>query len=193
MLENDLFKKGYRGEVIISVAKFNAFTYIEKIANTTSVYKSRIHFTIDAESNNICGVIKKLQFTYNRNVVWGSGGSSCWPNKINNNTYNLASMNADTGVIGMSYIWTLDFKSSLRDAAPYFNGIITNYPGRLYEIVTKELNMSLATVSDTIPSATSVDVVTSSTYKCSGNILSPTNILLLLLIPSLLVNLKITF
>ena len=167
LLENSLFKNGYPGEVIVGVAKFNAFSYIERIAKTNSAYKNRIHFAIDQEKNNIGGVIRKLQFSYNRNVVWGSGITACWVNPLSSKTYQLAAMNKGAGVIGISYIWTLDKKSSMRRAALYFNGIITNYPGHLYKIITQELHMTLAKPSDKIPAATSTHILTSTSgYKC---------------------------
>ena len=170
LLEYSLFKKGYPGEVIVGVPKFNAFSYIERIAKTDSVYKNRIHFSIDQEKNDISGVIRKLQFSYNRNVVWGSGITSCWYNPLTYKTYKLAAMNKGAGVIGMSYIWTLDKKSSMKIAARYFNGIITNYPGDLYKIITQELHMTLAKPSDKIPAATSTHILTSTRgYTCDCN------------------------
>ena len=167
MLENNLFGNGYLGEVIVGVPKLNAFKYIERIAQTDSRYKNHIHFSIDEEKNDISGVIRKLQFSYNRNVVWGSGVTSCWINPVSFKTYKLAALNKGSGVIGMSYIWTMDKESSMRKAARYFNGIITNYPGHLYKIITQELHMTLAKPTDSIPAATSNDILTSiRDYKC---------------------------
>ena len=144
MLEDNLFKHGYNGEVIVGVPKFDAYTYIYHIAKTASTYKSRIHFTVDQEKNNIIKVITKLQYSYNRNVVYGSGISACWFDPLSDTTRKLAAINKGAGVIGMAYTWTIDKRSKLEKAAHYFNGIITNKPGVLYDIIKNKLHITLA-------------------------------------------------
>merc|ERR1719193_2336970 len=49
----------------------------------------------------------------------------------------------------MSYIWTLDKTKSLEKAIRFFDGIVTNYPGRLYDMLRKR-NIKLAKPNELI-------------------------------------------
>lgn len=159
LLENELFGKGYVGQVIIGAGKFSSLPYIAKISETTSIYKDKIHFTIDEEDMLLTK--KTLDRLSNKNVVYNFGVTHCSPKKAASTKFSkLAAINKVKGVWGMTYVWTIDWPSSLANYINYFNGIITNHPGRLAKVV-REKNIRLATPNDVIPPATSKVAVTS--------------------------------
>ena len=168
-LNTQLFGSNFQGKVIIGSPKINTFSYLEAAAGEarTSQYKSRLYYTIDLEKNNIVDTLRKLHTLPTSNIVYGTGISSCAPRwLIDDSTLELALMNKASGVVGMSYIWTLDRTSSMKHYLPYVQGLMTNYPGDLDDVL-REAGIKLATPSSTIPAATSSSVITStSDLKC---------------------------
>ena len=66
----------------------------------------------------------------------------------------------------MTYTWSIDLWKTMDYYTNYFNGIITNYPGSLTELLKKK-GIRQATPSDTILASSSSDVVTDpSSYLC---------------------------
>lgn len=164
-----LFGAGYGGKVIIGILKLSALPYLEAVINeaSRSVFKNRIYFTIEGEQNKIVDVLKQLHSLPTQNIVYGTGSSSCnpfWP--INDTTFQLAAINKVRRVSGMSYSWTVDKTSRMKFQMNFLQGIMTNYPGKLYDLLV-ENGVELASQSSTIPVATNADVVTStSEYSC---------------------------
>ena len=157
-----LFNENYGGKVIIGILHFSALPYLESVINEAnkSPFKERIYFTIENEENNITGVLETLHSLPTANIVYGTGLSSCVPLlQIEDKTLELAEINKARGVTGMSYMWTVDKESRMEHYIDYLQGIMTNYPGRLYDILMKK-GIVLANQASTIPVATSSDVIT---------------------------------
>ena len=126
-LDRNLFSYGYRGKVIIGSAKMETFDYIEaavKAANQ-SRNRDRYFFTFDDEDEDYQGVMSTLSRLTNRRV-YATGISAC-----GSDTFYIAMQSGvigrNKGENGMTYIWTIDKESSMRE---YINlgvqGIITN-------------------------------------------------------------------
>ena len=81
LLDENLFKKGFKGEIIIGAPKFVSFPYIESLTGCLTHIKphlkARIHFTIDQES--MANTIKKLDFSWHQNLVYNIGITVCAP------------------------------------------------------------------------------------------------------------------
>lgn len=165
-----LFGANYGGRVIIGTLRFSALPYLESVIKEAqnSKYRDRMYFTVENEENGIVEVLKTLHALPTANIVYGTGSSSCnpiWP--IKDATLELASINTARGVTGISYFWTVDNVSRMKEGIKYLQGIMTNYPGVLYDMLI-ENGIELATQSSTIPVTTSSDVITNtSMYNCS--------------------------
>ena len=168
-LNNDLFGANFKGKVIIGSPKLNTLPYLEAAVGEarTSQYKSRIFYTIDLEKNNIVNTLRDLHTLASTNIVYGTGISACAPGwLIKSSTLELAALNKANGVSGLTYLWTLNSKSSMKRYLPYVQGIMTNYPADLDEVL-REAGIKLATPSSTIAPSTSSSVITStSSFKC---------------------------
>jgi len=168
-LEDQLFKKGYKGNVIVGGPKFDSLPYVKKVSQIThaSPYHKQTFISIDMEDNNIGGVINRLKSAYpaNQNVVFGTGVSACAPSPITKQTHKLSAINSAKGAVGMTYTWTLDKDSSLSEAIQYYDGIMTNYPGALHDIL-KEKNIKLAQPGDLIKPSTRSAITSMSGRAC---------------------------
>ena len=168
-LDTNLFGSGYKGKVVIGSPKLDTLPYLRAAVNevSSSAYKSRIYFTIDMEKNNIVETLRKLHTLPTSHIVYGTGISACAPrSSIKDSTLKLAALNKASGISGLTYIWTLDKDSSMKHYLPYVQGLMTNYPGDLYDIL-REAGIQLATPSSTIPATTSSAVITSTSgFNC---------------------------
>ena len=168
-VNQDLFGANYGGKAIIGILRFSALPYLEAViceANKSS-FKDRIYFTIENEENQITKVLETLHTLPTKNIVYGTGSSSCNPlYPINDTTLQLAGINKARGVTGMSYSWTVDKTSRIMLHMKYLQGIMTNYPGKLYDILLTN-GIKLATQASMIPVSTNNVVITSTnTYSC---------------------------
>ena len=140
LLENHLFKKGYSGQVIIGAPYLTCLPYLKSAAEkaNSSPYKSKIYFSIDMEGNNAYMTIDKLIQLPTDNRVYGTGISACAPGTYYDGI-KQAVKQKDVGTIGgLVYIWTLDKESSMEKYLDLgVNGIMTNDPGKLYELAKK--------------------------------------------------------
>ena len=165
-----LFDNNYGGVALVGIEYFDSLPYlkaaIEEAAN--SPYKNRIYFTIENERNRIGQVLKTLHSLPTSNIVYGTGLSPCiHGTPVKNNTLELATINKVNGVIGMSYIWTVDNETNIRNDLDYVQGIITNYPGRLYTLL-RESGIKLAEQGSRIPTTTNSTVIANATgYSCN--------------------------
>ncbi|CAF4720542.1 unnamed protein product [Rotaria sp. Silwood1] len=148
-LDKYLFANGYQGQVIISSAKIDTYNYLRAAATTSksSPNMARYFFTFDQEADNYAGVMTILsRFTNNR--VYGTGSSS-WSHRERIIKAGVAGER--NGEHGMTYIWTLDKKSSMQE---YINlgvqGIMTNRVASLKNL-TISMDLKIAQPSDTIP------------------------------------------
>ena len=147
VVNQDLYGANYGGQVIIGILRFSALPYLEAVINEarSSSFKARIYFTIENEENQITKVLKTLHNLPTKNIVYGTGSSSCNPlYPINATTLELAAINKARGVTGMSYSWTVDKTSRQVLHMKYLQGIMKNYPGKLYDLLMKN-GIELAT------------------------------------------------
>lgn len=166
MLDDHLFGNGYRGVVIISVAHFDGFGFLNAAATASlqSANGGRIYFTIDQEGKDAAGVLKKLTTLASPNRVYGTGVSACSAAGYQEQTL-LAKMNQQAGVTGFVYIWTIEKDSSTLDYVQHgATGIMTNNPPGVTGALTRE-GYTLARPTSTFPPATS-DAVISTDPKC---------------------------
>ncbi len=168
LLADNLFAKGYKGEVVIGAPHLAQYKYIESAAKAAqnNEYKDRFYFTIDGEEGNATGVLEKLASLPSKNRVYGTGISACAPE-----TYFKAILtgaaNQRAGVIGLAYIWTLDKESSMDS---YIKkgamGVMTNFPGLAVRAAARHgLALAQPGVRHQIPAATS-DIVVNPPADC---------------------------
>lgn len=99
MIEDELFSNGYRGEIIVGVAKRDFYRYIEHIAKTAagkSSISNKIHFTLDEESASTNKQL--LDFPFNKNVVFSTGSSAYVPTYPSDDERELAAINKVKGM-----------------------------------------------------------------------------------------------
>ncbi|CAF3892870.1 unnamed protein product [Adineta steineri] len=153
-LDRNLFEYGYRGNVIIGSGEVKTYEYIKAAieAANNSPYKTRYYFTFDQEGDDYSGVIAMLsRLTDNR--VYGTGLASCLPE-----TYYSGIEKAAEGKTnyehGLSYIWTLDKESSMKEYIKRgVQGIVTNRV-RLARRIAESQGRYIAQYSDPIPIST---------------------------------------
>jgi len=81
---------------VIGAPGFSTFEYIKEISLANSLYKERIHFTIDME--DMKETKERLDFTWNKNIVYNIGHSACSPsNKAYFEISKLAAINKVKG------------------------------------------------------------------------------------------------
>ena len=124
MIEDELFSNGYRGEIIVGVAKRNFYPYIEHVAKTAagkSSIRNKIHFTLDEESASTNKQL--LDFSFNKNVVFSTGSSACLPTHPSDDERELAAINKVTGMITHSF-YTLLLKKLTQTSSTRSKSII---------------------------------------------------------------------
>jgi hypothetical protein len=162
-----LFQAGYGGKVIISSPKIDTLPYLQAAVSALqgSQYQARVYFSIDMEKNNIGGALRELHKLSSRNIVYGTGISSCSPIQIQQGTMEVATLNKARRVSGLTYLWTIDATSTLKKNLPYIEGVLSNYPGWVYGIL-KEQGIKLATQASTIPVANNSNVLNGNECDC---------------------------
>ncbi|XP_053404444.1 dermonecrotic toxin LdSicTox-alphaIB3b-like [Mercenaria mercenaria] len=170
-LIRNLFEKGYGGKVIIGSPELDTLPYLHAAVSAIegSRYRNRVYFTIDLEKDNIVETLQKLHTLPTRNIVYGTGISACSPKQIKDSTMQLAAANKAKGVTGLTYVWTIDEESTIEHNLQYVQGVLSNYPGIVNEVL-QENGIRLATQSSSIPPANSLDVITSlAGFDCDCN------------------------
>lgn len=138
-----LFNKGYKGNVLISIANPESFNYMISAAGQAALSDnaSRYYFSIDQNENNTVETIDKLitlqPETYNR--IYGTGTHKCSLFPAYYDAIQLARENHRKGVLSSVYIWTIDDTATMEK---YIRkgvlGIITNHPARLRTLLLKK-------------------------------------------------------
>jgi len=77
LVEDNLFKRGYRGVVMIGAAGEESLDYLREVSKSKSAFKDRIYFTMDSVSMEKAKEL--LDFPWNRNVIFNTGASACSP------------------------------------------------------------------------------------------------------------------
>jgi len=166
-LQDNLFTQGYLGDVLIVLQKEIHFKFLEYIANSQMKHHKSIYYTIKNDKDTIVHNIQKLQLLNSKNIVFNKGQNGCWVNTISPAVYQLAAMNKGANVVSMTYTWNLDKETSIKKAVKYFNGIVTNDPGKLYVMFKNELKLPLATIESRLDPATSTEIKhTTKGYTC---------------------------
>lgn len=168
-LVDNLFAKGYKGDVVIGAPYLAQYKYIESAAKAAqnNQYKDRFYFTIDGEGDNASGVLDKLVTLPSNNRVYGTGISACSPASYHGAILTGVS-NKNAGVVGLVYIWTLDRDSSIDGyILNGATGVMTNYPSSAVEAAARHgLALAQPGVPNQIPAATSNKVVKAPTLAC---------------------------
>ena len=173
-VENLLFDKGYLGKVIIGAFSFDKLDYLGSAAikgKLISPFGSRIYLTLEngilnpfAQSVGFMQTL--LEGIQVIPVIYGTGKSSCLPLSLDQEALELAAINKAGGVISMAYTWTVDSIRSIENDLDYVNGIITNYPSRVRDVI-ESTGRRLATTDDELPRVSTTELVLdSSSYDC---------------------------
>ena len=160
LLVDNLFKPGYAGKVIISAADLDNTPYLAAAAKAMSAspYQSRVFFAIDGENNVVRTLTRLISDVPSANRVYANGISACIPNHWFDDAA-LAVKNATAGVLGLVYTWTTDEVNPMEIyLGRGVNGIITNTPSKMVELL-KKLKMPLATPKSVIPAAKNNQIV----------------------------------
>ena len=108
MIEDELFDKGYKGEIIVGVGKREKYPYIARIAQIAAAktsISSKIHFNLDAESASTNKIL--LDFSFNKNLVFTTGSSACYPILPSDKQRELDAINKVKGKTQPSYHWII--------------------------------------------------------------------------------------
>jgi hypothetical protein len=160
LLEDHLFRGSYAGQVIVSTASTAAAAYLSAVAvaAAASPFKNRIHFTFDQEGSDVAKSVTALIGYPNPNRVYGTGISACSPTQYYG-AVERAVRNRNAGVVGFAYTWTLDAASSITQYVQRgIDGIITNDPTTLKGVLAGK-GIALAKPNDSIPAATTSNIV----------------------------------
>jgi len=152
LLEHNLFSLCYKGIVLIGAEGHEITSYFDEISKTNSTFKDRIYVTMDSVTMKTAR--NALDFANFKNIVYNNGMTACSPKQIKRTLLTAIKDNVDNGVFSAAFTWTYNLKRSMRRVAPYFNGIITNSPSYLRQVVKKE-GLRLAVPGDRLPKATS--------------------------------------
>lgn len=152
-----LFRRGYGGNVIIGAFKEEHLSYVQAAVSevSSSPYKHKIFFALERGSLQTFPEWHALmQDLPTRNIIFGTGESSCSPRPHSQTTLDEARINKIYGTISMAYTWTDDAESTIEHNLNYVQGIITNFPSTVRDVLQRT-GRQLATQSSTIPAATS--------------------------------------
>lgn len=150
-LDRNLFRYGYRGKVIIGSGKIETLDYIKTAVKTAnhSRHRDRYFFTFDGEDDDYQSVISTLSSLTNHRV-YATGISACAGDTFYT-AIQSGVIGRNNGENGLTYIWTIDKESSMRE---YINlgvqGIITNRVAVAKRVVTS-MGLTLAKPSTPIP------------------------------------------
>ena len=156
-LTNQLFLRGYGGNVIIGAFSNDHLPYLQAAVSevSSSPYKRKIFFALELGSLQTFPEWHALmQDLPTRNIIFGTGQSSCSPWAHSQTTLDEARINKDYGTISMAYTWTDDAESTIEHNLNYVQGIITNFPSTVRDVLQRT-GRQLATQSTTIPAAIS--------------------------------------
>ena len=151
-----LFDRGYGGNVIIGAFSRQHLPYVQAAAieASSSPYRHKIFFSVELGAfNTFPESHAVMQSLPTRNIIFGTGASSCSPGAHSQTTLDEARINKDRGTISMAYTWTDDAISTIEHDLNYVQGIITNFPSTVRDVLQRT-GRRLATQYSTIPAAT---------------------------------------
>lgn len=151
-LHRHLFRRGYGGQVVIGSSGFDTAPYLRAaIARMrNSQYESKAYFSID-QGSTLDATMQALQDLPTQNIIFSYGLTACSTWQFDTQTLQQAKRHTRNRLIGMTYIWTVDIPSTMRYNLQYVNGILSNYPGIVRDVL-EESGKTLATQRSIIPS-----------------------------------------
>lgn len=139
LLVNELFKKGYRGNVIVGAPYKEHHEYISAASRAAarSEFKDRLFFTIDGEGKNFSGAMTAINRAPRKQRAYGTGIAAIAPGSYYDQV--RQGTNARTaGQLAFVYVWTIDKRSSMESyLRTGVDGIMTNDPAALRDILKK--------------------------------------------------------
>jgi glycerophosphoryl diester phosphodiesterase len=193
-LDDHLFAKGYKGQVIVSTPSVNQILYTKSAVSAagSSPNKTRYFFTIDGpgpiseyikqaqgnQATHMAEFFTRMKFlmTLTKNRVYSTGISSILghtsvvgiglPLLTFYDEVALSAYNQKAGVVGSTGIWTVDDPATINKyLAGGANAIMSNKPGVAVGVVLGD-KRTLAKPGDALHAATSDAVVTR--YQAGG-------------------------
>ncbi|MFO0663897.1 MAG: hypothetical protein U0174_08100 [Polyangiaceae bacterium] len=140
MLDTHLFDRGYRGKVMVSAGKANAYEYLLSAAKRAneSPFRSRIYFALDQmgdsgeDAANALSILTQLP---TRNRAFGTGITSCFANNFEA-AISTGDQNEDNYTSALTYLWTIDSEKSMNQylSRTRPRAILTNKPALLRRV-----------------------------------------------------------
>jgi hypothetical protein len=164
-IDDQLFAPGYPGKVVLSTKEFESEEFLKAAAAEVEKrdLASRVFLTFSGEGKVVEENLRRLIAFPTGSRAFGAGTSACWIGPYRS-TIRLAEANRRSGVIGLTYIWTIDRRHSMKKCIDLGVGaIITNNPRGLSELL-KERDIELAAPGSAITKGTN-DVVLSRTTR----------------------------
>lgn len=134
LIRSELYNKGYKGQVIISIPDRSAIAYskaaLSKLFDdpANADLRQSIFFGIDMEKDAYSTISFLRQNGFRGNTVYGTGISACAPTTYYDQIATGA-QNLRQGVIGLNIIWTLDKEASIRKYMELgATGVLSNNP-----------------------------------------------------------------
>lgn len=144
MLESRLFSRGYRGKVMVSAGKADAYDYVlyATYRANRSAFRDRIYFAFDQmgssrqDAANALSILKQMP---TRNRAFGTGLTSCLPSNYEP-AISTGDMNEDAHSSALTYLWTIDSESSMRQYLTRTRprAILTNKPALLRRVALSQ-------------------------------------------------------
>lgn len=139
LLENELFKKGYRGNVIVGAPYKEHREYIGAASSAAgrSEFKNRLFFTIDGEGKNFSDAMSAISRAPRAQRTYGTGIAAIAPGSYYDQVRNGVRARS-AGNLAFVYAWTIDKRSSMtKYLRSGVDGIMTNDPAALRDILKK--------------------------------------------------------
>ena len=161
VIDKELFGQGYKGNVIVSVAKGSSLKYLKSAATCAkmSAFQDNYYFTIDQSDGSLKTTINQLieLSPYTNNRVYSTGTTACFSKHFYQEIL-IGHKNQQEGVVGSVFAWTVDDPEIIKTYIEKgVNGIITNQPKVLANVVSK-CGLRLADPGSKIPCATNKHV-----------------------------------
>lgn len=137
LIRNQLYNKGYKGQVIVSIPDRSSILYSKTVFSklyddpANADLRSSIFFGIDMEEDAYSTISFMRQNGFKGNAIYGTGITACSSETFYDQTATAAS-NLRADVIGLNIIWTLDKEASIRKYMELgATGIVSNNPERV--------------------------------------------------------------
>ncbi|KAJ2987589.1 hypothetical protein HDV02_006045, partial [Globomyces sp. JEL0801] len=137
LLNENVFEKGYKGQVIISGSEVKYFDYLKGALSVAKASKfvDQYFYTYDAEGRQYERVFSALKQLDTKNIAYSTGISACAPGTYEDAIKGSISKNAYAGI----GIWTIDKESSMKDYVNYgVTSIMTNRIDNALAVVKAE-------------------------------------------------------